>query len=71
MMQEERQSLVVNIVEQMINTSSVEQRATTLDAVHFVTLAQQQFCKVGAILSSHASDECFLNHLLFHNYLQI
>ncbi|MNR49913.1 hypothetical protein D3C85_1693600 [compost metagenome] len=49
--------LVINvrILIYMVDALSVERRSTTLDAVDFVALLQQELCEVGTVLTGDAS----------------
>jgi hypothetical protein len=43
---------------QMIDAIGIDRRGAPLNAVHFVTLAEQQLRKVSAILPSDAGNQC-------------
>src|SRR5690606_40335209 len=45
-------------------SSDLEQRGTALDPVHLVTLAQEQFGQVRAVLPRDARDKSTLHHYL-------
>lgn len=47
----------VRILVEVIDSICVKQRRTTLQAMHLITLAQQKFCQVGAVLSGNACDQ--------------
>ena len=46
----------VRVFVEMVDAFGVEQRAAALDAVHLVSLGEQELGKVGAILSGDAGD---------------
>jgi hypothetical protein len=57
---------LVQIAVEVVDPSGVEGRRTPLDAMDLISLAQQQFGKIGAVLSGHAGDQCDLaGHGLF------
>ena len=61
--QREGHVLLVLVLIQMIDAIGIERGGPTLDAVHDVALAEQQLCKIGAILPGDAGDESnFLSH---------
>ncbi len=47
---------------QMIDTIRIKERAAALDAVDFVTFAEQEFSQVGTVLASNAGNEGFFIH---------
>jgi hypothetical protein len=47
----------MRILVQVIDAVGVEQRCAALDAVHLVTLVEQELGKIGAILAGDAGDE--------------
>jgi hypothetical protein len=69
-MQKERFALFVHVMEQVIDPRRVEQGAAALDAMHFITLIQQQFCEIGPVLPRDTRDQCdFFNLTHFNNFL--
>jgi hypothetical protein len=48
---------LVRILIEVIDAVGIEQRGTALDAVHFVTLVEQGFSQVGAVLAGHAGNQ--------------
>ena len=55
-MQNEPAVFLVRVLVQMVDTVGIEQRGAPLDAVDFVTLVEQEFRQIGAILSGYARD---------------
>ncbi len=49
------------IGEQMIDTLAVERGSAPYDAVHFVSLLEQEFGKVGTVLACNTRDESLLS----------
>jgi hypothetical protein len=45
----------------MIDTVSIEERNPSLEAMHSISLAEEKFCKIGAVLSGNASNQSSLN----------
>src|SRR5262249_44458532 len=56
-MQMERNSRLVGIVNQMIEARGVEGRGTALDAMRHVALGEQELGEIGAILPGGARDQ--------------
>ena len=48
--------LLMRILVQMVDPVRVDQRGSALDAMNDITLLEQQFSEIGAILSGYASD---------------
>jgi hypothetical protein len=48
----------------MIQTGGVESAGPSDQPVDFITLGQQKFSEVGAILARNAGDECYFAHIL-------
>jgi hypothetical protein len=46
----------MRILVQMVDPVRVDQRGSTLDTMNDIALLEQQFGKIGAILSGYASD---------------
>jgi hypothetical protein len=46
----------------MVNAVGVKQRGAPFDTVHAVTLLQQKFSQISAVLASDAGDECNFIH---------
>ncbi len=61
-MQDQAAVRFVRVLVEMIDAVGVEQRRTALDAVHFVTLAEQKLGKIGAVLAGDAGDQCNFFH---------
>jgi hypothetical protein len=51
---------LVQVAVEMIDPSGAEGRGAPLDAMDFISLGQQQFGEIGAVLSGHAGDQCDL-----------
>ena len=49
----------------MINPFGVKYLGPLNDAVHFITLTEQQRQKISAVLAANAGDQCFLHHSSF------
>ena len=62
MMQHEATSLFVRILIQVVDAIGIEQRRSTLDAVHLVAFCEQKFGEICAVLSGDPGDQCFLAH---------
>jgi len=45
---------------QMVNARRVESRRASDQSVYFISLAEQQFCKVGTVLAGDTSDKSAL-----------
>src|SRR5215475_9402462 len=56
-MQMEGNTLLVRIMNQVVDAFGIEGRRTALDAMDDVSLGQQKFGEVGAVLPGRASDE--------------
>src|SRR5450759_424105 len=54
----------VRILVEMVNPVRVEERGTALDAMHLVALFEQEFGKVGTVLTGNPGDQSFLHHYL-------
>lgn len=46
---------------EVIDALGVEQGRAPLDAVHFITFVQQQFCQIGSVLSGDTGDDRFFH----------
>jgi hypothetical protein len=64
---EERLALFVHVMEQVVDTRRVEQRAAALDAMHLISFVQQQFREVGIVLSGDAGNQCYFFGLAHFN----
>jgi len=53
---------LVWILIQVVDAVGIKGRGAALDAVDLVTLIQQEFRKVGAVLPGNARDQCFFSH---------
>ncbi len=53
----------VRVLVDVVDALGIEQRGAALDAVHLVTLLEQEFRKVRTILASHAGNQSFLHHV--------
>jgi hypothetical protein len=60
--QEQLDVTLVRVLVQVIDAIRVERGRTSLDAVHLVSLAEQQLREIGAVLARDTGDECFLAH---------
>jgi hypothetical protein len=49
------------ILVQVVNAIGIEQRRTPLDAVHLVTLLQEELSQIGSILPGHTSNKSLLH----------
>src|SRR4029453_17222234 len=65
-MQMEGNTLLVRIMNQMVDALGIEGRRTALDAMDDVSLGQKKFGEVGAVLSGHAGDEGHLARCSSH-----
>mmetsp|Transcript_32108 Transcript_32108/g.67312 ORF Transcript_32108/g.67312 Transcript_32108/m.67312 type:complete len:236 (-) Transcript_32108:172-879(-) len=62
-MEEKLDSRVVTVAVNVIDAASIERRRATNNSVNSVTLRQQKFSQIGAILSCNSSDKCnFSSH---------
>jgi hypothetical protein len=59
-MQMEGNTLLVRIMNQVVEAPGIEGRRTALHAMDHVSLGQEKFGKVGAVLPGHAGDESHL-----------
>jgi hypothetical protein len=59
-MQMEGNTLLVRIMNQIVNALGIEGRRTALHAMDDVSLGQKKFGEVGAVLPGHAGDESHL-----------
>ncbi len=62
-MQHEFAALLMRSLVEMINAVGVEKRRTALYAVYFISLVEQEFSQIGAVLSGDAGDKRF-----FHSF---
>ena len=62
-MQDQFFVLNMRVLVQMVNAVGIEKRGAALDAMHFVTLREQESSEVGAVLAGDAGDKgCFFCH---------
>lgn len=61
--QDELAVIDVRVFVQVVDAVGIEERSAALDAVHLVTLLEQEFSEVGAVLAGDAGDECDLGHI--------
>ena len=47
----------VRVLIDMINALSIKRRRTALDAMHFISLLEQKFGQIRAVLAGHAGNE--------------
>lgn len=59
-MQHQVATFDVRVLVKMVDARCVEGGGTTLDAMHLVSLLQEELRKVGTILPGDASDQCLL-----------
>src|SRR5688572_2151487 len=53
---------LVGILVKMVDAIRIEERSAALDAMHFVTLGQQEFSEVGAVLTGYPSNQRAFPH---------
>jgi hypothetical protein len=58
----EARARTVRVLINMVDPIGVECAGTPDDPVNFIALAEQQFSKVGTVLTGDTSDECALRH---------
>ena len=63
-MQVEGNALLVRIMNEMVDALGVERRRPALHAVHDISLRQQKFREIGAILAGDAGDEGYLTLMI-------
>jgi len=61
----------VRVLVEVVDAVGVEERGWTLDAVDLITLLQEKFSEVGAILSGNSSNEGFLQAELSNGGLRL
>ena len=49
---------IVRVLVKVIDSGGIETARAPLDAMHLVTLIQQQLCEVAAVLARDAGDQC-------------
>ena len=59
-MENETKIFLMGILVQMIDSLGVEKRRASFDAVHFISLCQQQLRQIGAVLSGNPGYQGFL-----------
>ena len=62
-------SLRMNILIEMVDTSSIKWWGPTLDAMYLIPLREEELSKVGSVLSCDASNECFF-HKIYRKELE-
>ena len=62
-MQDKAAVFFVRAFVEVVDPFGVERGRTAFDTVHFIALFQKQLGKIGAVLSSHAGDQCFFHVL--------
>ena len=65
-MQDEILVLDMMVLVDVVHPLGIEQRGAALDAVHFITLFQQQLRQIGAVLTCDARDQRFLTFHFVH-----